>query len=375
MSLHQQFEGNEPLKALVNAAPITIIITDPTGHIVMVNNHVEAVFGYQQDELLGQPVEVLMPQRFRDLHVRDRSIYAKSPHQRAMGVGLELFGRRKDGTEFPIEVGLNAFKTDGETYLTAMVTDITRRKQLENEIHLSELLEVELKKEREIIELKERFISMISHELRNPLAMIMSSAGMLERYQEVMPQESKMKHVERILQHCREMANLLDDVLTLSRARAGVINLQPEETDLYRFCWNIYEEYALIDEGRHHFRFSCPDIQRVKIDRRVLRHVLFNLLANAVKYSPADTTVRFHVSQINEHLQFQVSDEGIGIPPDDLERIFDPFHRAKNALEYHGTGLGLAIVRQNVEAHGGQISCTSEVNQGTTFTVMLPIRP
>ncbi len=246
--------------------------------------------------------------------------------------------------------------------------DITERKQAEEEICKA------LEKEKELNELKSRFISMTSHEFRTPLTTILGSAELLEHYSHKWTEEKKYNHLQRIQNAVQHMTELLNDVLLIGKAEAGKLEFNPSHLDLAKFCFNLVEELQLSASSQHTFTFVNPSQDlHASMDKKLLRHILSNLLSNAVKYSPAGGTVRFELTSTNTEVIFKIQDQGIGISKEDQQRLFESFHRATNVGEIPGTGLGLAIVKHSVDLHGGKIEVDSEVGAGTTFTVTLPL--
>jgi PAS domain S-box-containing protein len=366
-------ESEANFRALFDSASEAIIIVDQTGSIQLFNTRAQQVFGYQLEEVTGQSIELLIPHNYREIHRQHRTEFVKQPHSRPMGLGMNLYGLRKDGREFPIEVSLSGVPTAEGQLVMALVTDISYRQQLEEEVVRAELMRMELIKEREIIDLKERFVSVVSHEFRNPLAGIMASASILERYHKRLSPERQREHVQRILSSSQEMQILLDEILELSRARSGKEEIQRAPINLRKFCDELITQIRELEAESHIIRLEIEAIDMVQLDPRVLRHVLANLLSNAIKYSPEGSEIRFHVHREADHIIFEVEDRGIGIPAEEVASIFEPFHRARNASTYNGTGLGLAIVKQKVELHGGTVSCQSQEGAGTVFTVKLPL--
>jgi PAS domain S-box-containing protein len=266
----------------------------------------------------------------------------------------------------------------GQVYrLAGIAEDITSRKQVEEELYHT------LQKERELRELKSRFISMTSHEFRTPLTTIQSSADLLERYRQRFSQEKQLTHLYRIQTAVERMIQMLNDILILGQAEAGKLEFDPTSVDLVQFCRNLVEDLQLAAnpknavseamlEERIRFTCQCQSLP-ASIDEKLLRQILSNLLSNAIKYSPSGSTVQFNLTYVNDNAVFQIQDQGIGIPPEDQPHLFNSFHRAKNVGTIQGTGLGLAIVKQCVDLHGGEISLKSEIGKGTTFTVTLPL--
>jgi signal transduction histidine kinase len=215
---------------------------------------------------------------------------------------------------------------------------------------------------------------MASHEFRTPLATILAASDLLKRFNHKLSEEKKQNHLNKIQTEVRNMTRLLEDVLIIGKAEAKKIDFHPLPLDLNQFCQDILEEIEMATAATHIIKFQIEgDCQNANIDQKLLRQILVNLLSNAVKYSPANSTVIFKVIHQLEKIIFKIQDQGIGIPVKDKPHLFNPFHRASNAINIPGTGLGLAIVNNAVELHGGTIEVESEVGLGTTFTVCLPV--
>ncbi|MEW6495730.1 MAG: ATP-binding protein [Cyanobacteriota bacterium] len=272
-----------------------------------------------------------------------------------------------------------AVREDDE--VVAIVRNITDRKQAEDELLLA------LKKEKELNELKSRFISMASHEFRTPLTAILGSTELLKYYGQRWSEQKKEVHFDRISSHVKHMTQLLDDVLLVGKAEAGKLDFNPSWINVIEFCYCLVEELQL-SAGRQHILSFMPhslsnenDSEAdstpclfAELDEKLLQHLLSNLLSNAIKYSPVGSTIQFTLTCLDNHIVFQIQDRGIGIPEEDQPRLFEAFHRATNASRLPGTGLGLAIVKNAVDLHGGEITVNSQVDVGTTFTVKLPLR-
>ncbi len=230
-----------------------------------------------------------------------------------------------------------------------------------------------LQREKELNELKSRFISMASHEFRTPLATIQTSSDLLKRYGERVPPEKRLTHLKRIDGAIKRMTEMLDDVLTLSKTEAGKKECKPKPVDVLESCRHIVDEFRLINEKTHSITFTAP-VQEFQalVDPSLLRHILSNLLSNAIKYSPTGCHVSFELSKTKNNLIFRITDTGIGISEADQKHLFEAFHRGQNVTTIKGTGLGLSIVKQFVELHRGSIEVKSQIDQGTTFTVRLP---
>jgi PAS domain S-box-containing protein len=257
--------------------------------------------------------------------------------------------------------------------IQAVGRDITLLIQLESQHVQAAALQAELAKERELMAIKDQFTSILSHEFRTPLTVIRASTEMLVHYRDRMPPERVEEHLEHINEQVTQMTQLMEDMLTLDRIRAGMLELRPEPLDIVALCQSIVDHFMLADGHQHDIALKTElDDSQFVGDARYLNRVLSNLLSNAVKYSPAGTQVRLDLQNLDDNLLISVRDEGMGIPEDDQSRIFESFFRAKNAQPINGTGLGLAIARQHVEAHGGSIWFQSTPGKGTAFFVRLP---
>ncbi|MGK7877100.1 MAG: ATP-binding protein [Xenococcaceae cyanobacterium] len=226
----------------------------------------------------------------------------------------------------------------------------------------------------EMNRLKSRFVSMVSHEFRNPLTAVSGLVQLLERQGDKLPQEKKREYFQLIRKSIKRLTALVDDVLVIGRVGVGKLKFEPVPLEPEKFCSGLVKEVKFSAESLHQIDFVTEGIPvMAHMDQKLLRHILTNLLSNAIKYSPEGSTVRLTLSYQNNLALFRVQDEGIGIPLDDQQRLFEPFHRAANVGKISGTGLGLAIVKQCVDLHGGQITVTSELGVGTTFEVVLPL--
>jgi signal transduction histidine kinase len=272
---------------------------------------------------------------------------------------------------------------NGEILLRSLRYSIERKQALENLRTVNQDLELcveertsQLVKAQEINQFKTEFVSMLSHDIRNPLNTIMLATGLLQKNQDKLPQEKKKLHFQLILSAVKNMSKLLDKVSFIGQADAGKIQQQFEPIDLEEFCFQLINEAKLAtDEQNINLIFtSCGDFCKIALwDESLLRHIFGNLLNNAIKYSPAGSTIHFDLINQESCVIFQIQDSGIGISQEDMPHIFEPFQRAQNVGKISGTGLGLAIAKKSVEAHGGQISVSSQEGVGTTFCVTLPL--
>jgi len=256
----------------------------------------------------------------------------------------------------------------GKQIIQAVVNDISRRKQAE-----AELLKA-LAREKELSALKSSFVSMVSHEFRTPLGIILSSAEILQDYFEELPREDRQSQLESIRRNTKRMAELMEEVLVLSRFDAGRMDCKPAPLDLSGFFRRIVDELLSATNRACPIELSlASDLGEGNADERLLRHILSNLITNAVKYSTAGTPVGLMASRSGRELILQIKDEGIGIPEEDRQWLFNAFHRGRNVGDRPGSGLGLVIVNKSTQLHGGRIRVDSKVNEGTTITVSLPV--
>lgn len=377
---------------LFSTASEGLVLVDRTGAIRMHNPRLNELFGYGEGELLGRSIEELMPASFRAAHKGHRAEFNAHPAKRHMGRGRELYGLRKDGSVFPVEVGLNHFSVDTELYVMGLVTDITERKQAElalqrNTAELEKRVEertAELAKgaravqlayerERELNALKSRFVSMASHEFRTPLSTIMGSADLIARYADTGDQEKITKHVQRIRSKVRDLTSILNDFLSFERLGQSDVHLQPEALDIVHFCIGLVEELRGTAKPGQALEYDHGSEERsIVTDRTMLMNTITNLVTNAIKYSPEGSPVRLHSSIAGNKLMITVTDRGIGIPPEDQPHLFTPFFRAQNVLTIQGTGLGLHLVKRYVDLMGGRIDFTSTPGQGSSFTMHIP---
>jgi PAS domain S-box-containing protein len=531
-------------QALFDYASIGILITNSKGEIQMANKYIEHQFGYMERELVGAKVETLIPPRYKERHEKHRERYSGDPHSRPMGLGMELSGLKKDGSEFPVEVSLGHYTVEKEPYALAFISDITQRKETEQAIkqlnaHLEEkvkegsqslaltvgqlstqiketerkdaelqrvntflnniwnhagaiiivcdregliqffnpaaeaalgynaneivnkhdaalfiapdelvakalelghllkkrikpdfevlaaLAEMDqgngmewhyvrkdgstffvslditplkdlnngitgflgiaidiskkkvaeaelitaLEKEKELNELKSRFVSMASHEFRTPLSAVLSSAYLLSRYAKTEEQPQRDKHIQRIVSSVSSLTEILNDFLSVSKIEEGNINPHPKNYDIRKQLTDIIPELQhLLKKGQSIF-YSHAGENSIYSDPSMMRHIVINLLSNAIKFSPEGSVVNLTSENTENELVISVKDSGIGIPKEDQENLFKRFFRSSNVTNIQGTGLGLHIVAKYAELLNGKITCHSELEKGTQFTI------
>ena len=358
--------SEEKFRQLIESAPIATIITEATGDIVLVNRQAEQLFGYSRQELIGHCVDLLVPTEARTTHGRHRTTYTTVPEKRRAML-MELQGQRKDNTVFPLDLQLSYIEMEPAPLVMSFILDTTERKQAEG------ALKQALAQEKELGELKSRFVSMASHEFRTPLTVILANTETLSHYRHKMNPTQIDARLVKIRQQVIYMKEIMEDVLQLARIQAGHVEFHPLTGDLDSLCQEITEEFDGQAAYRDRIVYQCTTAPVLTaFDRRLMRQIISNLLLNALKYSAAEKLINLTLTHDDNQVCLQVRDEGIGIPPDDLKHLFEPFHRATNVGTISGTGLGLSITKQAVELHGGTITPVSQVGSGTTFTVTLP---
>ena len=355
---------DEKFRGLLEAAPDAMVIVSASGKIVRVNTQTERVFGYPREELLGKPIEQLIPARFRDRHEAHRAAYAEARRPRGMGVGLELFGLRKDGTEFPVEISLSPLATDEGRLVSAAVRDITERKRAE-----AELAERAAELARSNAEL-EQFAYVASHDLQEPLRMVASYTQLLaRRYQSKLGPDAD-EFIQFAIDGVSRMQGLILDLLAYSRVSRKARAFERVDLEAV-FTQATANLQASILESRA--EVTHEPLPSVAGDAPQLVQLLQNLIGNAIKFR-AEAAPRVHVS-VERHARtwtFAVADNGIGIDAKYFERIFVIFQRLHTRDRYPGTGIGLAICKKIVERHGGKIWVESSP-RGSTFRFTLPV--
>ncbi len=414
--LYRSMESDQLQKnALFEHATEGIILTNGKGEIILVNPAGERLFRYSREELLGKKVEALIPSRFHGNHSGYREQFGKSPSYRQMGHGRDLFARDKFGNEFPVEVSLSHYRQNNESFVIAFVVDITQRKesekhssqqreqlekvsreirQLNSELEtkvrertlilqeaLQELeqsqkdLHEALNKEKELNEIKSRFVSMASHEFRTPLSSVLSSASLLGRYTKTEEQENRDRHIHRIKDSVKHLNDLLEDFLSLGKLEEGKVQTQTDWVQIKPFLDDVADEMKAILKKGQHIEVEMPEAVELQTDKKLLKNILINLIGNAIKFSPENAPITVGAFKKNGQLCISVKDEGMGISEEDQQHLFTSFFRGKNVTNIQGTGLGLHIVKRYVDLLQGTIDLKSELDRGTTISFSIPAAP
>jgi len=349
--------------------------------------------------------------RYHSGHVRLRDHYIEDPHPRPMGLGKDLFAVKKDGTEFPVEVSLSSYTMGEEIFTIAFISDITKRKEFENAIHVQqqqlettnkkieelndeledkvelrtkqlqetlEQLELSkdeltkaLSKEKELSDLKSRFVSMASHEFRTPLSTILSSASLVAKYVETDEQEQRNKHINRIKSSVNNLTDLLNEFLSLGKIEDGKISANNQSFNLKELITSLCSEMEGIAKSNQQFRYEHAGKEMICSDPALLRNVITNLLSNAIKFSPPGSVIEVGSKVSADKIILTVKDNGMGISAEDQQHLFERFFRGANVTNIQGTGLGLHIVSRYIEILDGEIEFESELEQGTKFIITL----
>lgn len=406
-------QGQDIFNILLGAVSEGVIIVDEHQKIVEANESVERIFGYNRKELLKKPLNILIPPKHRDGHSAHFTSFINQSELRQMGQGREFFGARKDGSIFPVEIGLNNFSIYDNNFVMALVVDISIRKQqelekqqlndkLENEVEkrtkdlknaIAKLKKLNIKldkenkkrkkaeaetklaleKEKELNELKTKFLSLVSHEFKTPLSGILTSALLLSKYKLSEQQEKRDRHIQTISDEVHYLDTILNDFLSLEKLDKGKINYNFSTFKLSKVVNEVvYNANMLLKDGQ---KINYPEnIDGLSLyqDEKIVELALSNLVHNAIKYSFENTRIDINIVQDENVTIFKVKDNGIGIPLKDQKNIFNRYFRAENVLLTQGTGIGLNIVKDHLDNLKGKIYFESTENQGSIFIMEIP---
>ncbi|GAB3772932.1 hypothetical protein GCM10028818_13730 [Spirosoma horti] len=396
--------SNDSFEAVFSHATLAILVSDDQGHIISANRSARTLFGYNTD-MTELRIEALVPDSVVNRHERLRASFNANPQVRAMGHGRDLYAKRSDGSVFPAEISLSYYNQKGALFAVAYIIDITFKKeaermllehkdrieqlnaQLEQKVadrthalmatlHQLEQSKDELAKalaaERELGELKSRFVSMASHEFRTPLSAVLTSASLIEKYPGGDQQDKRLRHILRIKSSVNHLNDILEEFLSVGRLEEGRVEANWSSVHVPTLVGEVIADLQGMLKAGQVIQTVFNGAKTVPSDPSLLRKILVNLLSNAIKYSGENQSVWLQADCLTSALKITIRDEGVGISPDDQKHLFERFFRAKNVTNFAGTGLGLHIVAKYLELLGGTIDLTSQLGQGTTVTLTLP---
>ncbi len=409
------------LNAIIETANDGIITIDENAMMDVINPAAAKLFGFTISEMHGRNVNMLMPEPEATYHDQYLLNYLRTGIKKIIGIGREVRGQRKDGTVFPMRLSISEVNLHDRRIFTGIIHDLSEQKSAEERvIHLNAELEARveqrteelasavnqlletnrqlkyqvqereaaenalrqteqeirkaLEREKELSELKSRFVSMASHEFRTPLSTILSSADLVEAYTKEEQQEKRERHTNRIKSAVANLTNILNDFLSLSRLEEGRIEVHPRYFNLRDFSKETFEELnALLKSGQSIQHTENIESEEIWLDSRLLKNILFNLLSNAIKYSDPGKPIYCKMDLQENQLKITIADEGIGIPKEEQQHVFSSFFRAHNVENIQGTGLGLNIVKRYLDLLEGDISFESELGKGTSFYITIPL--
>jgi two-component system, LuxR family, sensor kinase FixL len=420
MSVHLTgyYENSEFLRSILETAIDAILIINTRGIIIILNQSAAGLFGYTKDELIGQNISVLTPEPHRSNHDTYIDNHLRTGINKIIGIGREVDGVKKDGTTFPVRLAVSKFIVNEEIYFTGVIHDQSSQKEVENklwhlnknlenlvdsrtgqlqesisqlsasnknlesEINFRKLIESKLKiqerellaaleKERDLNQLKSRFAS---HEFRTPLANILSSLNLIEKYEDNTLLEKRKRHIFKIKNNIHYLNGVLNEFLILTRLEETAFQLKLEEFSLHALLTEITEDFIQLKKPGQSIHLICSTDEpfMIRSDKTCLKHIMNNLISNAIKFSDEKSKIDITLNQKDDKFVIIVADNGIGIPEDEQKFIFDIFYRASNVLNVQGTGLGLNIVKKYLDAIKGEILFESKEGKGTKITIQLP---
>jgi PAS domain S-box-containing protein len=402
------------INSLFENATEGFVVTDDEGIIVLVNPSACRIFGYTSEEMAGQKIEMLIPDHFRRAHVKERDDFYTHSNNRSMGHGRELYGRKKNGISFPVEVSLSTYLQNSHRFVIAFIVDITARKEIEKNMlkqqsqlekvsdemrKLNSELEAKVEertvilkealqrleqsqeelseafdKERQLSEIKSRFVSMASHEFRTPLSTVLSSASLLARYTTTEDQDKRQKHIDKIKGSVKHLNDLLDDFLSLGKLDEGKVGAEFAQLNLFELLSDTIEEMKGLTKKNQNIEYEHFGDELIESDKKLIKNILINLISNAIKFSDEGKTIHVNSAVKEDTAVISVRDGGIGISKEDQGHLFSSFFRGKNALNIQGTGLGLHIVKRYLDLLSGEVNLKSEIGMGTIITFTIPVK-
>lgn len=408
------YQNQEIFNIFFEAIPGGIFIVDQKTNIIAVNTSAEKMFGYEKGELINQSKDILLPKRYLSTHKNQLNYFTNQINNRKNARGMYLFGLTKNNIEFPLEISINSFTIYEKEYLMVLIIDMTIRsetekkidsltidlsekvkkgtaelqntinqlkevnrnykKELNRRIEIENKLKVALKKEKELNELKSKFLSLVSHEFKTPLSGILTSAILLEKYQLSEQQDKRDKHLKTITEKVQYLNNVLNDFISLERLDSSNENYKFKTFNLSKVINEVvYNANMLLKSGqRINIPLNTSDYLLYQ-DEKILELILSILIYNAIKYSPENSEIDLEISKNAKNIVFTIKDQGMGIPKNDQKYVYNRYFRAENALTIQGTGIGLNIVKEHLKNLGGSINFISTENKGSVFFVELPL--
>ena len=408
------YQNQEIFNIFFEAIPGGIFIVDQKTNIIAVNTSAEKMFGYEKGELINQSKDILLPKRYLSTHKNQLNYFTNQINNRKNARGMYLFGLTKNNIEFPLEISINSFTIYEKEYLMVLIIDMTIRsetekkidsltidlsekvkkgtaelqntinqlkevnrnykKELNRRIEIENKLKVALKKEKELNELKSKFLSLVSHEFKTPLSGILTSAILLEKYQLSEQQDKRDKHLKTITEKVQYLNNVLNDFISLERLDSSNENYKFKTFNLSKVINEVvYNANMLLKSGqRINIPLNTSDYLLYQ-DEKILELILSILIYNAIKYSPENSEIDLEISKNAKNIVFTITDQGMGIPKNDQKYVYNRYFRAENALTIQGTGIGLNIVKEHLKNLGGSINFISTENKGSVFFVELPL--
>lgn len=379
--IEQLSKNDTGYRDLFNLTGVGLLVTDVNGIVVEINPYAERQFGYGSSEIIGQSLEIIFP-KISENDAMSESQAGHLNEDRAKYFTENQIALRKDGKPFPVAATFGRFEVENELRNICFVRDIESpsiqnitielcAEEIERRVQeRTRCLEEQLAKEREMNEMKSRFVAMASHEFRTPLSAILSSVTLASKYTLTEHQDQRDRHLERIRSSVYSLVDILNDFLSLDKLETGKIKTNKERLNIVLLAEDVIQETQCMRKGGQHVNYRHNGEDRLVSDGKVLRQIMINLLSNALKYSTREVDLYTEIS--GGELLIRVRDHGIGIPKEERSNMFDPFFRARNTNNIQGTGLGLNIVKKYVELMGGTIGYVSEENVGTTFFVNIP---
>lgn len=389
-------ESAKLLKSIIETAIDGIITIDNRGRVESLNPAALKLFGYDLDEVIGKNISILMPEPDKSSHDSYLHRYQSTGEKRIIGKGREVRGLRKNGTTFPFRLAVSEVQYDDRIIYTGFIHDLSKEKEAEQRLKeyaaeleelvnertkslkkmlhaLSEAKEevsLSLLKEKELNQMKSRFVSMASHEFRTPLSSIQLSSVLIEKYAEPFDNEHIKKHVSKIKNAVGNLTTILNDFLSLERLEAGKVEPAFTPFDIVKLSEEVTEEMQMIAKDDQNIIYQHTGVESmVDLDQNLLRNCMINLISNATKYSGEHTFIEFNTEVSDTQCIVTIRDNGIGIPESDQKNLFQPFFRAHNTGNIPGTGLGLNIVRRYAGLMGGELHFESKINEGAIFTL------